>query len=278
MSKYHVRLATLSIVILGVGFLAFGFLYDDPPERAPVQMMRSWQEADAPVGFPVEVTEESVGRTPKFDPRFVRLDAFERFSFPLAPEFNAPMGTESGALVARKEAFGAKSGEKMLLGDRLGGIGGGKDDSLLQVRAVGNGLVLYAGEGNSGQGKVVILGHRMPDGSMLQSFYGSLGRIAVPRGDLVPRGKVIGSVGQGKDGGPLSLHFEFRESDGIELGSYSGLTKQNRLDPDGQLTHHRSVNGATLAPEPLSFRDQPRWEDRLILTNPGKALELFGDD
>ena len=278
MTKNHVRLVTLSIVLVGVGVFVFGFLYDDLPERAPVQMMRSWQEADAPVGFPVEVTEESAGRIPKFDPRFVRLDAFERFSFPLAPEFDAPMGTESGALVARKEAFGAKDGEQMLRGDRLGSIGGGLDESLNQVRAVGNGLVLFAGEGNPGQGKVVILGHRMPDGSMLQSFYGSLARITVPRGDLVPRGKVIGSVGQGEGGVLLLLHFEFRESDAIELGSYSGLTKQNRLDPDGQLTHHRAVTGATLAPEPLSFRDQPRWEDRLILNNPGKALELFGVD
>ncbi len=258
-----------------MGVLAFGFLYDDPPELALIHTLRSWQEADAPVGYPVEVTEDSAGRIPKFDPRFVLMDTFERFKIPLAMEFDAPMGTESGALVVRKEAFGADDGGKVLRGDRLEGLGGGTDDSLTQVRAAGNGLVLFAGNGDPGQGKVIILGHRTSDGSILHSFYGSLGRIKVPRGGLVARGAVIGSVGKSSDGATMPLHFECRESEAIELGAYSGLTKQNRLGANAQLTHHHLGEEAQLAPEPLAFRDHLTWDGRSILKHPDEALELF---
>jgi hypothetical protein len=278
LAKHHIKLITLSCTLLGVAFLGFAYVYDSPPKVPAQHSLRSWQEADAPPGYPVEVTEEGEGRVPAFDSRFLMLDAIERFSIPVAREFTAPLGSESGALSLREATFGSKVGDKVMLGDRLGGIGGGDTDLSDPVRAVGNGLVLYAGEGGPDQGKVLILGHRLPDGKILQSYYGSLRRIDVPRGGVVARGSVIGTVGTNGGGEPAHLQFEFRESDGLEIGPLLAGTLQNRLDPVAVLTHHQRAEESHLAPEPLAFRDRPSWEDRVILKNPDKASGLFGAD
>jgi len=278
LAKHHVRLLTLSLVLLGMAFIAFAYVYDSPPKIPALQSLRSWQEADAPPGYPVEVTKESAGRVPVFDSRFLLLDAFERFSIPTAPRFDAPMGTESGGLSMREGVFGQKEGEEVLLGDRVGGIGGGDTDLSDPVRAVGNGLVLFAGEGGPEWGKVVVLGHRLEDGRMVQSFYGMLGSIRVPRGDVVARGAVLGTLGKAGGQQAAQLHFEFRESDGIEVEAKTASTVKNRLDPFAVLTHHRTGEGAETAPEPLAFRDRPSWEDHVILKNPDKASGLFGAD
>ena len=274
----QIRLVTLSFVLLGVVFLVFALFWDSPPQLPPLQTMKSWQEADAPLGYPLEVTEESEGRVPEFDPRFVLMDAFERFAIPEARQFDAPLGSESGALSMREEKFGEQDGGQVLLGEQLGGIGGGDTDFGDPVRAVGNGLVIYAGEGGGDWGKVVILAHRLLDGGILQSVYGSLHRIDVPRGGLVARGRMLGTVGASGEGRSAHLHFEFRESDGVQIGSKSASTEQNRLDPTTVLSHHRSGEVTDLSPEPLAFHGRPSWEDRLILKNPARALELFGGD
>lgn len=259
----QIRLVTLSFVILGVVFLVFAFFWDSPPQLPPLQTMKSWQEADAPLGYPVEVTEESKGRVPDFDPRFVMMDAFERFAVPEARGFDAPLGSESGALSMREAAYGDQEGEQVLLGERLGGIGGGDTDFGDGVRAVGNGLVIFAGEGGGDWGKMVIVAHRMFDGAILQSVYSSLHRIDVPRGGLVARGQVLGTVGAAVEGRSAHLHFEFRGSEGMDLGLKSGKTLQNRLDPSAVLSHHRSGEVTELSPEPLAFYEPPFREVRI---------------
>jgi len=274
----QIRLVTLSFVFLGVVFLVFALFWDSPPQLPPLQTMKSWQEADAPLGYPVEVTEESKGRVPEFDPRFVLMDAYERFAVPEARQFDAPLGSESGALSMKEAKFGEKDGEQVFLGERLGGIGGGDTDFGDPVRAVGNGLVVFAGEGGEDWGKVVMVAHRLLDGRILQSVYSSLHRIDVPQGGLVSRGQVLGTVGASGEGTSAQLHFEFRETDGIEIGSKLAVNERNRLDPTTVLSHHRSGEVTGLSPEPLAFHGRPNWEGRVILKNPDKALELFGGD
>jgi hypothetical protein len=278
LAKRHIHLITLSFVLLAVAFLGMAFFHDNGPKFSPVQTLKNFQEADAPPGYPVEVTAEGAGRVPEFDPRFLMLDAIERFSIPEAGRLDMPLGTESGALAEREAAFGSAEGEGVLLGDKLGGIGGGDSDLGDPVRAIGNGLVVWAGEGGAEWGKVLIVAHRLPDGRILQSLYGHLHRIDVPRGGLVARGQPIGLVGTAGGRYPAHLHFELRESDGIELGKLSAPTVQNRLDPLAVLSHHRAGDGADLAPEPLAFRDRPDGREQLILINPDKAPELFGED
>lgn len=277
--KRHINLITLSFVILAGIFLGFAFFYDGAPPPLPsVHGLRSWQEADAALGYPVEVTQESDGRIPEFDSRFLLLDAIERFSIPLAREFEAPLGTESGALSVREVEFGAEFGAGRLWGEQLGGIGGGGTDLGDPVYAIGNGLVIFAGRAGAEWGRVLIVAHRLPDGRLLQSLYGHLGAIRVPRGGLVARGQQIGSVGMVPGRYVADLHFEIRESDGIDLGTTIGSFVQNRLDPRELFSDHQQALVTPLSPEPLLFRERADWRDRLILKNPDKALELFGDD
>ena len=48
----------------------------------PIKSMVSWQQADAPLGYPV--SQLSKLSTPAFDHRFIQLSAFEK---PLSPPF-----------------------------------------------------------------------------------------------------------------------------------------------------------------------------------------------
>ncbi len=92
------------------------------------------------------------------------------------------------------------------------------------------------------------------------------------------RGQVLGTVGASGEGRSAQLYFEFRESNGIAIGTKLATTEQNRLDPLEVLSHHHSGEVTELSPEPLVFHGRPSWEDRVILKNPDKALELFGGD
>ena len=264
MAKKHLKLISLSVVILGIAFLGFAFVYDSPPTLPPLHSLRSYQDADAPPGYPVGVTEDDEGRVPEFDSRFLMLDAFERFAMPTAVEFSSPLGPQNGLLTESLARFGNRAGDRggevMLLGDQLLGLGEAKVGEPVPVRASGNGLVLFAGPAAGQRGEVLILGHRLEDGRLIQSFYGGLQRIDVPRGDVVSRGKVIGLLDppEGPDARPL--HFEFRESDGMELGPISTKTVQNRLDPGVVRTHHEAAGETVLAPPALAFRARPTWD------------------
>jgi murein DD-endopeptidase MepM/ murein hydrolase activator NlpD len=73
------------------------------------------------------------------------------------------------------------------------------------VRAVGDGVVVFAGEQN-GFGNVVIVRHNNTD----ETVYAHLSRIAAQPGRSVNQGQTIGAVGMtGWATGP-HLHFEFR--------------------------------------------------------------------
>ena len=73
------------------------------------------------------------------------------------------------------------------------------------VRAVGDGVVQFAGEQN-GFGNVVIVKHNNTD----ETLYAHLSRINVRPGQLITQGQHVGAVGQtGWATGP-HLHFEFR--------------------------------------------------------------------
>jgi len=82
------------------------------------------------------------------------------------------------------------------------------------VRAAAAGLVLVADRTgwNSGYGRYVVLGHRLPGGSLVYSVYAHLaeGSIAVRAGQLVAAGARLGRVGQTGRATTPHLHFEVR--------------------------------------------------------------------
>jgi murein DD-endopeptidase MepM/ murein hydrolase activator NlpD len=75
------------------------------------------------------------------------------------------------------------------------------------VRAAENGLVVYAGDGIRGYGRMVLLRH---DGEYV-STYAHNASILVNVGDVVARGQVIARVGDTGGVGEPQLHFELRK-------------------------------------------------------------------
>ena len=171
---------------------------------------------------PVSVTpsEDALERVPAepglpLDPAFVVPRPLELARAPEAPRFDLPMGSPLGALTYNAQPFLTTRH----LGDDLNGIGGWDSDLGDPVYAAGDGQVVFAGWPSDGWGNVVMLLHRLADGSEVTTFYGHLESITVPVGGLVRRGHRIGTVGKA-DGRYLAhLHFEIRPASPLSPGA-----------------------------------------------------------
>jgi hypothetical protein len=202
------------------------------------------QSADDPLEMPKQ-------GEPDF--RFHTLSAWQAAMVPRATRFDLPLGSEHGALVYNAQKFwqmNEKRGGRHT-GDDLNGIGGMNTDLGDPVFCVADGLVLYAAEPSPGWGKLILVAHRAPDGRSLHSMYAHLDRIDVKPGDLVARGSRIGAVGTANGYYPAHLHFEMRESHGVDIGGGYSLYPLNRLDPEKTIASLRAVAAEQLTPSPL---------------------------
>jgi hypothetical protein len=231
-------LATLAVaaVIVGVVMWRMG-------EMKPVQRI-GFQDADAPLGMP---------RSGEPDHRFHFLSAWQTAQIPDSPRFDPPMGSEHGGLVYNAQKFWEMNEKRggHHTGDDLNGIGGMNTDLGDPVYATADGLVLYAGEPSPGWGKLVVVGHKAPDGRILHSMYAHLDRIDIARGGLVPRGGKIGTVGTANGNYPAHLHFEMRASDGVDIGAGYVMHPLNRLDPMATMDSLRNALPEDLYPSPM---------------------------
>jgi murein DD-endopeptidase MepM/ murein hydrolase activator NlpD len=127
-------------------------------------------------------------------------------------------------------------------GERWGKMHKGLDiaaDSGEPVYAVATGSVIYAGNGLSGYGNVVILKHD----NKVTSLYAHNSELKVQVGDEVKQGDLIALLGStGHSTGP-HVHFEFRDGDVA-------------VNPHTLLPASKSPEAvATRAPEPAKARD-----------------------
>ena len=104
-------------------------------------------------------------------------------------------------------------------------------------------------------GNHVILDHQ---GTEEWSMYAHLDRIDVKPGDLVARGSRIGTVGTANGYYPAHLHFEMRESHGVDIGGGYSLYPLNRLDPEKTIASLRVVAAEKLTPSPLGVMEAKR--------------------
>jgi murein DD-endopeptidase MepM/ murein hydrolase activator NlpD len=232
--KLSKLLVPLTLVI-AVGIV--GWALRREPEARPDDTKVGFQDEDAPLAMPASGA---------VDGRFCLLSAWQRAQVPGATRFDPPMGTDSGGLVYNAQKFwdmnDSRGGHHF--GDDLNGIGGMNTDLGDPVFAAADGLVVYAGEPSSGWGNVAVLAHRGPDGSLVQSMYAHLDRLAVGRGTLVARGTKLGTVGTAHDNYPAHLHFEMRASDEVDIGAGYGMEPLNRLDPAATVAAHCATDCA----------------------------------
>ncbi|MDF1754131.1 MAG: M23 family metallopeptidase [Verrucomicrobiales bacterium] len=182
-----------------------------------------------------------------FDPAFAVLSPIEMVTAPQAVRFDPPMGTEHAGLTYNAQPFLTTRH----LGDDINGIGGNNSDLGDPVYAIADGRVIYTGWPADGWGNVAILLHELPDGRLVESFYGHLDRIAVFVGQRVRRGDRIGDVGNA-DGKYLAhLHFELRTSPTLDCGAGYADSALDRLPGEFSLIKWRGRKDDLLSPPPV---------------------------
>lgn len=265
------KLIVPATLVLGALVVAFVIWRHD---RSSLVERLGFQDSDAPLMMPADGGEP--------DPRFQFMSAWTSAQIPAALRFDSPLGSEHGALSHRVGGFLEKDDEGggLRLGEAIAGIGGGNTGLGDPVRAVADGLVLFAGQPSAEMGTVVVLGHRTADGALLQSVYAQLDRLAVSSGMLVPRGSRIGYAGTAGGRHPARLHFELRDGGGLEIGSGHADAPLDRLDPSATLAALHGAEPGMLSPPPLARALEPgaKLWTTLEIGNAQRLSELLGDD
>ena len=161
-----------TLILVAVGLVMTGIYAQKELPTYYAHSLRNYQEADAVAGYPIKQGTDHEGEA-----------TFWTASF--QPEVNLLTGIE------RYRIPTALGFEKPLPQGQVG--------------AIGNGLVLMTGE-------VVVLGHRLADGRLIQSLYRGLENVSVRVGTLVARGEKLGVARE-------TIACEVYESDGIDLRS-----------------------------------------------------------
>jgi len=188
------------------------------------------------------------------DAAFLRLSAPEVAALPLAVRFDAPMGSEQGAMVYNAQPFRTSRH----LGDDLNGIGGWNSDLGDTVYASGAGEVVYTGVPSDGWGNMIIVACRVPDSGnpagfeVYQMVYAHLDTIQVKKGDRLQRGQLLGTVGTA-DGRYLAhLHFEIRKSLSIYPGVGYSTASLDRVSPEAFIKAFGPRSPSAIVPGPTS--------------------------
>ena len=188
-----------------------------------------------------------ISEDPVFDAAFAVLSPIEMVSSPKAVRFDAPLGSEHGAMAYNAQPFLTDQH----LGDDLNGIGGWDSDLGDPVYAASDGLVMFAGWPVDGWGNVIVLAHELPDGRMVETFYGHLDSIRVPVGKQVRRGDIIGTVGTANGRYLAHLHFEIRRYPTLDIGAGYADTALGRLSGELSLMKWRNRDDDLLAGPPI---------------------------
>lgn len=226
----RVLLIAFSVMLLGLlGGLIWVYVPSSediaPKVIVAAKEPRNRHEADLPRVVPAD----------KFDPRFILLRTLDRARLPIADRFVSPLGSHEGAFSYDAQGFSVNNTERggHHAGQDLNGIGGENTDVGDAVFAGARGTVLYSGAPSPDWGKVVVLGHRLPDGRIVQTLYAHLSETHVFPGLIVAAGAPLGKVGTA-DGRYLAhLHYEAIDSTACEAG-LPGYYKErtNRFSPE----------------------------------------------
>lgn len=221
--------ARIAIVLILAMAVLMWVLMSQNKNLAQVQRI-GFQGSDPPLPMP---------EGGSIDHRFEFPSAWQMAEIPVALRFDSPMGH----LTYNAQGFWEMNEKRggYHAGDDLNGIGGMNTDLGDPIYAIGDGLVIYAGEPSSGWGKILVVAHRTVDGRLLHSMYAHLDRMHVTLGTLVSRGQRIGTNGTANDNYPAHLHFELRESEHVDIRGGYHSNKLNLLDPGVVLAQLRGA-------------------------------------
>ncbi|MEN8679611.1 MAG: M23 family metallopeptidase, partial [Akkermansiaceae bacterium] len=212
------QLIIAALIILGITFLVIGVFHQKEPIKYFAHSLRTWQESDSIAGYPIATDYDEDGsptafKTTKFQPNLSTMSPMERYRLPTVRGFTKPEG-----------------------GDAI---------------AAGTGLVLYTGDPSGYDGKAVLLGHRLPDGSIVQTFYTGLTEIDVKVGQHVPRTTTLGKGGrllEARFGSSIDIYKETFGT--VTLNSQEAPPAPNRIPLDKFFAKHQLKQ---TGPDPLEI-------------------------
>jgi len=135
------------------------------------------------------------------------IPAADSFAYPLGDGTKLTAGKDANDAWFNALDFGAENH----LGEDWNKNSGGNTDCGEPVNAAANGLITYVGDTGPGWGNVLIITHRLPDGSRVQTLYGHLQKVLKNSGEIKLR-EQIGTIGNANGKYLCHLHFELRES------------------------------------------------------------------
>ena len=190
------------------------------------------------------------------DLRFAFSRPVDTAKTPRASRYDAPMGSEHGALTYNAQPFMEynKSFLSNHLADDVNGVGGMDTDLGDPVYAACAGRVVFAGKASEGWGNMVIVEHAVGEGRSRrteQLVYAHLRSMAVGVGMVVQRGDAIGEVGGAEGRYPAHLHLEMRVTDVADPGRGYFREPLNRLDPEKTIAARRGAAEDLLNTAPL---------------------------
>ena len=275
--KQRIIFIGITAIFIAVIFLvARSFLRDRKNIDVAVKSMDTWQQAAAPLGYPLDALDQTAKsdptKIPPFDSRMIQLSAFERAMLPTAHRMSAPMGSALGALSYNAQPFGADNKRRggLHMGDDHNGIGGMDTDLGDPIYAIASGRVVFSGEPSSGWGKTLILAHRTPEGPIQHFMYAHMDQIHVPIGSLVPRSQIIGTVGTANRNYPAHLHLELQQNSGIYIGAGYTQDPGNRIEPAEIIAKYQETDHSRFSPDLLAviLREQlQNKQNNLVIKN-----------
>lgn len=179
-------------------------------------------------------------------PGYIPLTAEQMTKAPTIDGFQSPIGTPNAAFTYDAQPFGTPNEMRggNHTGQDLNGIGGNNTDEGEPVYAAARGLVVYSGQPADEWGNVVVLLHRLPDGTRVQTLYAHLKERSARLGETVGRGEPIGSIGTANGHYLAHLHFEAIPSLCVEAGmpAYAPQGTLNRIDPQELMQKYPAPN------------------------------------
>lgn len=163
---------------------------------------------------------------------------------PLVDGFEYPIGS-TGKVTQAKDRDPWYNAQDFTVNNHLGEDWnlntGGDSDCRQPVYAAANGWIVYAQDAGEGWGNVIIVEHKLGDGSRVQTLYGHLQEIVRDEG-TVKRREVLGKVGNANGRYACHLHFELRLSNcpsWTAPGPGYGADSTGWTDPSKFIDGHR---------------------------------------